>query len=209
MASRSNHNSPLIAATARVNVPNRPSVDGSTSGGEDSIIGDAVFLGEYTVVGQSCVIGSLTSLQPHTIVESEVNIGDRCVFLNRSIVQSGSIIESDCVVAGIIGENVFIGRGSRVFGTIRHSHLDPGKPWDADDSVEPAPRIHCGSFVGLNATVTGDVDIGPRSYVCAGAVVSRNVPPEHICFGVNKIVHHTKWNGPLAHSMFFKRGGGS
>jgi serine acetyltransferase len=45
--------------------------------------------------------------------------------------------------------------------------------------VEGAPTIEDEAVIAYNATVVGDVQVGYRAYVVAGAVVTRDVPPEH------------------------------
>lgn len=193
-----------IAATARLNVSNRPLFEGTPPAQECTTIGERVFVGDYTVVGLACRLGEDTRVQPHCIIESDVQIGNRCILMNRALLQSGVRVGDDCVVAGLIGENTIIGKRCRVFGIIGHSHTDPSRPWDADDSTEPAPVIGDDTFVGLNAILTGQITIGPKAYVCAGAIVSRSVPPLHICAGINRIVRFEDWTGHLRHSPFFQ-----
>lgn len=40
-----------------------------------------------------------------------------------------------------------------------------------------------GAFIGINATIKNRVTIGKHSYVCAGAVVLRDVPPGSMVLG--------------------------
>ena len=61
-----------------------------------------------------------------------------------------------------------------------------------------------GAFVGWNAVIVGPVVIAERSYVCAGALITRNVPPGHIAYGRNQIVPHEDWPGELGLSPFFR-----
>ncbi|MBA2321649.1 MAG: hypothetical protein H0V89_10885 [Deltaproteobacteria bacterium] len=39
------------------------------------------------------------------------------------------------------------------------------------------------------------VSIGPRAYVAAGAVVTRDVPPDHIATGTNVLTPMSRWSG--------------
>ncbi len=59
------------------------------------------------------------------------------------------------------------------------------------------------AVIGFDALVIGPVKIGSNSYVCAGAIVSKNVPPNSVVYGVNKIVSYKSWNGNLSKSKFF------
>ncbi|HYS38533.1 MAG TPA: hypothetical protein VEO01_23185, partial [Pseudonocardiaceae bacterium] len=49
--------------------------------------------------------------------------------------------------------------------------------------------------VGYGARVIGGVRVGPRSYVAAGAIVTRDVPPEHVVTGVNIQTPAARWTG--------------
>jgi acetyltransferase-like isoleucine patch superfamily enzyme len=64
--------------------------------------------------------------------------------------------------------------------------------WDVD---EPSPVVHEDVVVGFGATVVGGVQLGPRSYVAAGAVVTTDVPPMHIVTGTNQTTHWAAWPG--------------
>ncbi|MET8764876.1 hypothetical protein [Lentzea sp. NPDC004782] len=50
-------------------------------------------------------------------------------------------------------------------------------------------------MVGFGARVVGGVRIGPRSYVAAGAVVTKDVPAEHVVTGVNLQTPAECWSG--------------
>lgn len=45
-------------------------------------------------------------------------------------------------------------------------------------------QIHDNSFLGVNAIILPDVEIGPNSIVGAGSVVSRDVAPDTVVAGV-------------------------
>jgi acetyltransferase-like isoleucine patch superfamily enzyme len=48
---------------------------------------------------------------------------------------------------------------------------------------------YCG--IGWGATIIGPVEIGERSFIAAGAIVTRNVPPGMIVGGCNKVIKLT------------------
>jgi len=55
-------------------------------------------------------------------------------------------------------------------------------------------------FVGWGATVVGGVNIGRRTYVCAGAIVTKNVPAGRIVTGTNEFYEPHEWKGSLGTS---------
>jgi serine acetyltransferase len=78
-----------------------------------------------------------------------------------------------------------VGRGCRVFGTLLHRSLPPWTDWN--ETVEPAPRVADGVFIGMGAQLIGDIEIGQGSYVAAGAIVTRSVPAAMLVKGANDV----------------------
>jgi serine acetyltransferase len=58
-------------------------------------------------------------------------------------------------------------------------------------------------FVGWRAVPVGAVNIGAGAYVCAGALVTRDVPAGYTASGRNQITHPSRWCGALGKSPFF------
>lgn len=78
-------------------------------------------------------------------------------------------------------------------GELVHEYTQPHEGWWGVD--EDPPVIEADSVVGYGAHVVGGVHLGPRSYVAAGAVVTKDVPPEHIVTGVNIHTTADRWTG--------------
>jgi len=79
-----------------------------------------------------------------------------------------------------------IGNHALVMGTLVHEFTRPHLPRGL---IEPAPKIEDRAVVGFGATIVGGVTIGNNSYVAAGAVVTKDVPPKSIVVGVNIMCH--------------------
>ncbi|MBE6016276.1 MAG: sugar O-acetyltransferase [Lachnospiraceae bacterium] len=98
-------------------------------------------------------------------------------------VGSNVFINADCKFqdqGGItIDDGALIGHGV-VLATLNHD-MDPEKR----QQLHPAP-IHIGKrvWIGANATVIAGVTIGDNSVVAAGAVVTKDVPPNVVVGGV-------------------------
>ena len=78
-----------------------------------------------------------------------------------------------------IGDGALIGHNA-VLATLDHG-MDPSERHD----LFPAP-IHIGEnvWLGANVTVLGGVTIGDNAVIAAGAVVTKNIPPNTVAAGV-------------------------
>ena len=78
-----------------------------------------------------------------------------------------------------IGDNVQIGHQT-VIATLNHD-LDPDKRWN----MVPAPvKIGNNVWIGAHSTILSGVSIGDNSVIAAGAVVTKDVPPNVVVGGV-------------------------
>ncbi len=164
---------------------------------------DPVYIGPFVTIGEAVELGPRVIIDERCSVGRNTRIGADTLLIYAASVGGHTYIGSDCVVGNVISEHAVIGDRCRVFGRVIHKHEDSTISWDHHESPEPSVTIHDDSFVGFDAMVAGGLEIGPRAYVCAGAVVTRSVPPLHIAYGVNKLKHYTEWNGELAHNPLF------
>ena len=107
-------------------------------------------------IGRDCMVGSFTEIQ------SDVKIGD------GSRVQSHTFICSKVT----IGKNVFVGHGVMFINDVY-----PPSHGDWKETV-----IEDGVSIGSNATIL-PVRIGKNSLIGAGAVVTKDVPPNSVVAG--------------------------
>jgi serine acetyltransferase len=149
-------------------------------------------------------VGADTIVDAYVRIEGGARIGQRVVLTHRATVGARADVGDDAVIGGFVSERCLVGAGARVFGKLIHRHVEPQRGWDAPTSEEPSPVIEPGGFVGFDAQVIGPVVIGERAYVCAGAIVTRDVPARHIASGVNRIVPYEEWPGDLSASPFFR-----
>lgn len=94
-----------------------------------------------------------------------------------------------------VGENTIMGSGAMVIDTDFHT-LDPNGQW-TNDFAGMARPIQIGSsvFVGARAIILKGVTIGDRAIIGAGAVVTRDLPPDSVAAG--NPAHIVKTNKPL------------
>ena len=195
-----------IDPTARLNVPFRP-LQGfvpSTKGHST----EPVPLPNKVYIGPFCVIGEDTRLGERVIIDEFCKIGRACIIgddtliVYRSNIGAGAQIGANCVIGGVISENCRVGTNCKIFGKVIHKHLNSLASWDHSEPEESV-KIHDMSFVGFDAILAGRINIGPRAYVCAGSIITRDVPPLHIAYETNKIIHFEAWKGPLRTNPVF------
>jgi acetyltransferase-like isoleucine patch superfamily enzyme len=129
--------------------------------GADSLLGDRCFVRERSVIGPGTVIGGGSA------VDNDVVIGVRVRIQTNVYLPPYTTVEDD----------VFVGPG--VTGTndntmARHAEAEP----------TPGPTLRRACRVGGGAVLLPGVEIGEESFVAAGAVVTRDVPPRAIVMGV-------------------------
>ncbi len=194
-----------IASTAVINSPYRPLLDGRQVRVEgDTVIRAGVWVGQFAVIGQGVTIGPNSLIEDYVAIHARAVIGERVVVGTRSRIGIGVTVGDDTVITGNISDCARIGARCRIAGDLIHRQLDPSLGWDDPASEEPAPIVEDGAFVGLHAIVVGGVNIGESAYVCAGALVTRDVPAGHIARGRNEIMHPREWPGALGKSRFFQ-----
>ena len=131
-------------------------------------------------------------------------VGKHTLVIYRAQICSEARIGVDCVIGGFVAERTTIADGARVFGEFVHSQHHPNGGWDSDESMEPSAIVGAGAFVGFGAKVIGPVNLGEGCYVCAGAIVTRDVPAGFIARGVNKLIRPEGWQGALGKSDYFR-----
>ncbi|MCC6910340.1 MAG: hypothetical protein IT430_20590 [Phycisphaerales bacterium] len=165
---------------------------------------EAVYVGPFAAIGAGALIGNGCVIDAYCRVEPLAKLGEDSVVLYRGTVGVSAVVGKRCIIGGSVSENTIVEDDCTSLGKLIHSHWDSMSPWDDRDDPEASPIVRRRSFVGHDALVIGGIEIGPSSYVCAGATVTRSVPQQHIVYGVNKIVHFSQWRGKLAQNPIFR-----
>jgi serine acetyltransferase len=186
-----------------VGKPFRQLLEGSRERESRTTIAAKAYVGYYAIIGCGSTIGENTIIDDRSTIESRVRIGKHSLIIYGAQLCNEVTIGDECVIGGFIGERTVVGNRCRIFGKTVHSQYDPSLGWDDENSMEPSPRINDSVFIGTGAVVVGNISLGPKAYICSGAVVTKNVPAFHIAKGFNEIVHYSKIICPLKTSRFF------
>lgn len=170
-----------------------------------TIINAEAYVGYYTLIGAGSIVSRGAVVDDFSTVECDTYVGANTLVIYRAHICNEARIGEDCVVGGFVAEKVTIGECSRVFGQIIHSQHNPSLDWDDPAAEEGSATVEDQVFIGFNALVIGGVTLRRGAYVCAGAVVTRDVPPNYVAYNVNKMVPQSEWPGELSRSPILKR----
>jgi bifunctional UDP-N-acetylglucosamine pyrophosphorylase/glucosamine-1-phosphate N-acetyltransferase len=171
--------------------------------GRDTVVWPNTYLQGETCIGQGCTIG------PGAVIRDS-SIGDRCK-VELSVVE-GAIMEegSDIGPFGHLRPGAHLGPGVHMgnFGEVKNSYLGPGvamghMSYLGDATVGANANIGAGTitcnydgkkkhrtvigdeaFIGSDSMLVAPVEIGAGAKTGAGSVVTRDVPPGSVAYGV-------------------------
>ena len=139
-------------------------------------------------------------IDAYSYIGKNVIIGDQTLILYGAKIYDNAKIGKKSRIGGFVAENTVIGDYVTVFGKLIHSFRDPTH-WSGGE--EP-PKIGDFVVIGFDAIVIGDVSIGKHVYIAAGAIVTKDVPPNSLVSGVNNIIPIKSWKGAMKSSPFWR-----
>ena len=139
----------------------------------DVKLGENVRLGKFINL-YGCSVGSNTKIGAFVEIQKNASVGSNCKVSSHSFICEGVVLE----------DNVFIGHGVMFTNDKypRSVNANGGLQTEADWGVVKTV-VKSGASIGSNATIVCGVTIGERSIVGAGAVVTKDVPPDTIVAG--------------------------
>ena len=126
-------------------------------------IGTRVAIWNYVVIGDGARIGAGTTIGSFCDIGKNVVIGKNCN------IQAHVTISNGCV----LGDDVFIAPNSSLLND----------KYPKSDFMTP-PVVKDGVAIGGGVTILPDVTIGEKAVIGGGSVVTKNVPPRTVSFGV-------------------------
>jgi acetyltransferase-like isoleucine patch superfamily enzyme len=146
------------------------------------IIGENAFIRSNTIIYDDVKTGNNFRTGHGVVIREKTKIGDNV------LVGTNSVIEGQCN----IGSNISI--QSSVYiptKTLIEDHVFIGPcacltndkyPIRIDFDLK-GPIIRKGASIGANSTFLSGVEIGEKAMVAAGAIVTRDVPPNYLAIG--------------------------
>jgi UDP-2-acetamido-3-amino-2,3-dideoxy-glucuronate N-acetyltransferase len=121
-----------------------------------------------------CTIGNNSKVGAFVEIQKGSFIGENCKISSHTFICEGVHIE----------DNVFIGHGVMFTNDLfpRSTNQD-GSPQTESDWKVIETFVKRGASIGSNATILCGITIGENALVGAGAVVTKNVPPNTVVAG--------------------------
>lgn len=121
---------------------------------------------QFSVILEGAVIGDECNINCHTFIENDVLIGDRVTVKSGVYLWDGLVIEDDV----FIGPNV----------TFTNDKYPRSKQYPEEFQ---RTVIKKGASIGAASIILGGCVIGENSMVAAGALVTKDVPPNTLVLG--------------------------
>ena len=180
-------------------------VDATVEVGQDTVLLPNTILRGRTKIGADCVIG------PGTIVDDTV-VGQRCRLI--ASVLEGAVVEDDVVMGPFchLRPGVHLANGVEMgnFAEVKKSYLGPGTKmhhfsyigdatlganvnvgagtitcnYDSETKAKSHTIVEDDVGLGSDTMLVAPVRVGARSTTGAGSVVTRDIPPDSVAYGV-------------------------
>ena len=166
---------------------------------------------ESTTIGHECIIRSGSVIYAGSRMGNNVRLGHNVLIREEVTIGEGTTVGTGVIIDGnsFIGSRVSIQSNAYIpWNTHIENHvfLGPGCILTNDKYVMrtrydlQGPILREGVSIGAGAVILPNIEIGAGSVVGAGAVVTKNVPPKAIVYGVPAKIHGkipNSWKKPL------------
>jgi acetyltransferase-like isoleucine patch superfamily enzyme len=139
----------------------------------DVRMGEGVRLAPFVNL-YGCEIGEGTRIGAFVEVQRDARIGRRCKISSHSFICSGVTIEDEV----FIGHGVVFINDRYPRATTSNGVAQTEQDWELETTV-----VRRGASIGSGAVIMCGVEIGEHAMVAAGALVTRDVPPNTIVAG--------------------------
>ena len=146
-------------------------------------IGDHAVIRSGTIIYANTTIGHRFQCGHHVLIRAEVTIGDRCVVHHKCTLEGCMRIGNGVKIMAHVYMPSTTEIGNMVFIGPNTTFLNDKYPMRCVREVRVA-RIEDHVSIGGGVTICPEVTVGRNSVIGAGAVVTRDVPPNTLAYGV-------------------------
>lgn len=146
-------------------------------------IGQHAIIRSGSVLYAGTTIGDFFTCGHHVLIRAEVTIGDRCVVLHKCSFEGRirlgygvKVMAQVYIPSGtVLGDLVFVGPNTTFL-----NHKLPMRSRLPVSGATIGNRV----VIGGGCTICPGVTIGDNSFIGAGSVVNKDVPPDTLAYGV-------------------------
>ena len=128
-------------------------------------------LANNSVAWSPCTIGVNLTIGSNTSIGSLAHIGRNVVIGDECRIQGGAYIADGC----ILGNQVFVGPNATL--------LNDRYPPSGDKALWQPINVYDGSVIGGGGTEGAGCNVGKKSVLAAGAVLTKHLPEEEVWAG--------------------------
>lgn len=161
-----------------------------------TVIGEKSLIHSGTIIYSGVQLGRESMCEDRVVIRWDTTIGDYTKVLRNGFVGAKVTIGAYCHIGNMVGNDTVIGNYTTSFGELVHQFLVLGSGEQTDTysqydvgGKDPAPYIGDYVTIGSKALVVGGVTIESRSFVAAGAIVTKDIPTGTLVMGTNQ--HHS------------------
>lgn len=161
----------------------------------DRNLDDETLIGEHATVDAHAVVYAGARVGPHSIIGAHATVRENSVIGSRCVIGHYADISHDCVISDgvkvmnhvhltggtIVGANTFIAPGVT---SASDSDIAGLRAYAWDERRHEPPVIGKSVVIGCGAVILAGVHIGDGATICAGAVVTKDVPPGETVLGL-------------------------
>lgn len=137
---------------------------------ENCVIGDNCFIGHYVIMRPNTKIGNNTMVGHLTVFEGDCEVGNKCLIHAQCHITKGAVIEDQVFIApGFVGCN-----DNDMLHERRH----------IKEFVPNGYKIGRAVRIGAGVLVLPGITIGENAVIGVGAIVTKNVAPFTVVFGM-------------------------
>jgi acetyltransferase-like isoleucine patch superfamily enzyme len=142
---------------------------------KDVVLGHNVRIFQPELVNlYGCAIGDETKIGAFVEIQKNARIGARCKISSHTFICEGVTIEDE----------VFVGHGVIFINDPRPRAATAGRLQTEEDWTVVPTLVRKGAAIGSGAVIMCGVTIGEGAMIGAGAVVTRDVAPGAVVYGV-------------------------
>jgi len=150
----------------------------------ETVIGAGSHIRSHTIIyagvkmGRHCKVSHSVFVREHTEIGDEVSIGINCVVEHHCILGDRVRLQGQAGLSEytVIEEDAWVGPRT-LTANVFHPTCEQAKV------CLGGPTIRKGAIIGGNVFISPNTEVGERSFVAAGSIVTKSVEPETVVFG--------------------------